>query len=363
MPAGHNPAAFACPLLVSIDISRANGLIFGGGHTRACAPGVVAARGCGAVGASRSRCPSFLGLPLGFQLGPSTALSRRGRGRPRRRPARLSFGAGALALGRPRASVEEDWERLKELYDFKEPAGGRGRSRGSRSGQPPPSAAQASASSKYSPRDMQELANRDYTLIVDKSASMASPVAPNSSRSRWERVEGIFEEASPSGSTGLAAVLAHAADDYFARRDPRASGLVIAGLLIHAPGPRRQRGAAKANGELLIVVTDGEPDSKEDVYRAIVASAPRPALIINELRITFIQVGSDRRARAFLKVPQPQTRRIPKFEASILYFDFDQELDDEMEGRGAMFDIVDTKDPDEAEGLPLRQLLLEALFD
>jgi hypothetical protein len=59
-----------------------------------------------------------------------------------------------------------------------------------------------------------------------------------------------------------------------------------------------------------------------------------------ELAISFVQVGSDPQATKFLKI-----------------------LDDELQGVGAKFDIVDTVTIDDMEDMTLTEVLLNAITD
>ncbi|MFB2878081.1 vWA domain-containing protein [Floridanema aerugineum] len=200
------------------------------------------------------------------------------------------------------------------------------------------------------------LENRDYTLIIDKSGSMASKDQPGG-KSRWaameestiaiaskceeldpdgltvyvfsgkfkrydnvtsNKVSDIFRENEPSGRTDLAGVLLDATNDYFRRKAARQT---------------------KLNGETIVVVTDGEPDDRKAVMRVII-EASRKMDKDEELAITFIQVGTDQQARTFLKV-----------------------LDDELQGAGAKFDIVDTVTIDDMEDMTLTEVLLNAIVD
>ncbi|MFB2898677.1 VWA domain-containing protein [Aerosakkonemataceae cyanobacterium BLCC-F50] len=200
------------------------------------------------------------------------------------------------------------------------------------------------------------LENRDYTLIIDKSGSMATKDQPGG-KSRWaameestiaiaskceeldpdgltvyvfsgkfkrydnvtaSRVKDIFRENEPSGRTDLAGVLLDATNDYFRRKAARQT---------------------KLNGETIVVVTDGEPDDRKAVMRVII-EASRKMDKDEELAITFIQVGNDQQARTFLKV-----------------------LDDELQGAGAKFDIVDTVTIDDMEDMTLTEVLLNAIVD
>ncbi|QDL09860.1 hypothetical protein DP113_19915 [Brasilonema octagenarum UFV-E1] len=200
------------------------------------------------------------------------------------------------------------------------------------------------------------LDNRDYTLIIDKSGSMATQ-DQKGSRSRWvaaqestfalaskceqldpdgitvylfsgrfkryenvtsSKVLQIFQENDPSGTTDLAGVLKHATDNYF---------------------QRKAAGATQVNGETILVVTDGEPDDRKAVMKVII-EASRHMDRDEELAISFIQVGTDAQATRFLKV-----------------------LDDELQGAGAKFDICDTITIEDMEDLTLSEVLLNAIND
>ncbi|MBW4424488.1 MAG: VWA domain-containing protein [Nostoc desertorum CM1-VF14] len=200
------------------------------------------------------------------------------------------------------------------------------------------------------------LENRDYTLIIDKSGSMATQ-DQKGGRSRWfaaqestlalaskceqfdpdgitiylfsgkfKRYENvtssivgqIFRENDPSGTTDLASVLKHATDDYL---------------------QRKAAGQTKANGETILVVTDGEPDDRKAVMKVII-EASRRIDKDEELAISFIQVGTDPQATRFLKV-----------------------LDDELQSAGAKFDICDTITMEDMEDLSLSEVLLNAIND
>ena len=197
---------------------------------------------------------------------------------------------------------------------------------------------------------------RDYTLIIDKSGSMSTPDQAGG-KSRWEimqestlalarkceqfdpdgmtvylfsgrfkrfddvtsqKVAQIFMENDPAGTTNLAAVLKDATDDYF---------------------KRKAAGQTKANGETILVVTDGEPDDRKAVFEVIV-NASRQMEKDEELGISIVQVGSDPQATKFLKA-----------------------LDDQMESIGAKFDICDTVTFDDMEDMSLAEILSNAITD
>jgi Mg-chelatase subunit ChlD len=197
---------------------------------------------------------------------------------------------------------------------------------------------------------------RDYTLIIDKSGSMSINDRPGG-KTRWDsaqestmalarkceeidpdgitvylfsgrfrrydnvtsdKVNQIYQENEPMGRTDLASVLQDAVNNYF---------------------QRKVSGAAKANGETILVVTDGEPDDYKSVMRVIIETTQKLDRD-QELAISLIQVGNDRKATEFLVA-----------------------LDDRLESAGAKFDIVDTVTIDDMEGMTLTEVLLNAITD
>jgi uncharacterized protein YegL len=213
------------------------------------------------------------------------------------------------------------------------------------------------------------LEQRDYTLIIDKSGSMQTSDVGNG-QSRWQavqestlalaakceqfdpdgltvyffsgsfvrhdnitssRVAQLFAENRPDGATNLAPVLKDAFDDYFRRKSA---------------------GQSKPAGELILVVTDGAPSDKEEVVSVIVEATHRMDRD-EEMAVSFIQIGRDDEASAYLK-----------------------RLDDDLTGpppgffgrlfgarRTARFDICDTLTFDDMEDRPLTQVLLSAITD
>lgn len=202
------------------------------------------------------------------------------------------------------------------------------------------------------------LANRDYTIIIDKSGSMAKKDCEGG-RSRWDvmqettfalankceefdtdgitvytfssqfkrydnvtasRVEQVFIENDPSGRTHMAEVLQDALQSYFGRK---------------------RLGQAKLGGETIIVVTDGQPDDPQSVIRTII-DATKKIDRDEELAISFIQIGNDIEATKYLKT-----------------------LDDDLQSAEARFDIVDTITIDEIEkeGISLKEVLIRAITD
>ncbi len=198
--------------------------------------------------------------------------------------------------------------------------------------------------------------DRDYTLIIDKSGSMSTPDQPGG-RSRWDAAQEstlalarkceqfdpdgitvylfssrfrrydnvtsntvvqIFQENDPAGTTNLAGVLQDATNRFF---------------------ERKAAGQIKPGGEVILVITDGEPDDRKGVMRAIIEASRRMDRD-EELGISIIQVGSDATATRFLKA-----------------------LDDELQGAGAKFDICDTLTIDDMADMTLAEVLMNAIAD
>ncbi len=200
------------------------------------------------------------------------------------------------------------------------------------------------------------LENRDYTLMIDKSSSMATSDQPDG-KTRWEiaqestvalaqkceeidpdgitvylfsgrfrrydnvtsdKVAKIYEENEPMGRTDLAAVLQDGLDNFF---------------------QRRATNQTKPNGETFLVITDGAPTDHKAVIRTII-DASQKIDRDEELAISLIQVGRDKQATAFLKA-----------------------LDDQLQASGAKFDIVDTITVEDMQDMSLTDVLLKAITD
>jgi len=203
----------------------------------------------------------------------------------------------------------------------------------------------------------EQLRGRDYTLIIDRSGSMSTKDVLGG-KSRWQavqettlalaryiasidadgitvytfstkfkrydevktedRVREIFSK-DPIGDTNLAEVLKHAIDDYF---------------------QRKANEKAKPNGEIFLIITDGEPDNKQAV-RELIKDTTYKIERDEEIGISLIQIGNDQDATRFLK-----------------------ELDNELENLGAKFDICNTLTFEElADYDSLEEVLLSAIND
>ncbi|MBL1209451.1 VWA domain-containing protein [Geminocystis sp. GBBB08] len=197
--------------------------------------------------------------------------------------------------------------------------------------------------------------DRDYTVIIDKSSSLNTD--DGKGKTRWEiaqestialaqkcdeidsdgitiylysgrfrrydnvtadKVSEIYAQNEPMGKSNLKSVLQDALNNYF---------------------QRKAEGKAKANGETLLIITDGIPDEPKEIIRLII-DATQKIDRDEELGISFIQIGKDKKATEYFKA-----------------------LDDLLEEAGAKYDIVDTITIDEMEKIGLTQVLLNAVID
>lgn len=200
----------------------------------------------------------------------------------------------------------------------------------------------------------EEMAKYDYIVMIDKSGSMSEKDCPGG-KSRWnyaqeqaeaiarqceefdsdgidviifagtpkqyqgvkaDKVKQIFTENSPGGSTDTAAALKMAFDSYHAKQKSGAGKPVI-----------------------IVCITDGAPTDQGAVDRVITAHA-NSMTEDGQTGITFIQIGKDPEARRFLK-----------------------HLDDDLQGLGAKYDIVDTKNEEEMEKISITEILMQAITD
>lgn len=198
----------------------------------------------------------------------------------------------------------------------------------------------------------EELSKRDYVLCIDMSGSMSEP---HKGVTRWkyaqeqaqalarkcgefdcdgidvvlfassikvysgvtaDKVAQIFKENEPGNRTATHLALKHVVDVYFSKKD-----------------------AGTAKPVTCVVITDGEPNDRNEVVKVIV-DASNKIEADEELAITFIQVGDDPGARAFLEF-----------------------LDNDLQSKGAKFDIVDTRNEEEMENMTLTDILVAAVED
>jgi hypothetical protein len=160
-----------------------------------------------------------------------------------------------------------------------------------------------------------------------------------------EDVIKYFSKESPGGSTDLAAVLADAVQPGESRKLYRCPTHVSPSThsLTHPPTPRPPARPPLDPGEFrpetILVITDGEPDSKPGVSRVII-EATKKQKKDEDLSISFIQVGNDSGADRWLG-----------------------ELDDGLKAQGATFDIVDKITHTMLKGKSFRDLIASSVSD
>jgi hypothetical protein len=201
---------------------------------------------------------------------------------------------------------------------------------------------------------MTDLSNRNYVLVVDKSGSMAEPVGRSKPMSRWdamrEYVSVVTRKCCELDADGIDVYLfgtkfskfenvtVEVADQIFKKNSPMGGTDFVPVLTDvfnkHFSGDKPTT---------VLVVTDGQPsdgvDGQKALAKLLVATANKIEAD-NELAVQFLQIGDDPDAAKFLK-----------------------KLDDDLQGAGAKFDIVDTKTCDDLESMSLEEVLLAAISD
>lgn len=205
--------------------------------------------------------------------------------------------------------------------------------------------------------DVSKLKDRDYVLVIDKSGSMGTKDCPGN-KSRWDyckettqAIAAKIQELDPDGITVYTfgsgfkrydGVTADKVAQIFKENEP-AGGTNMNPFLrdvFSDYNKRKSAGSTKANGEMLLVVTDGASDDMAQIAKQIVTFGNSLANADDEYGIGFFQVGNDPDASAFLK-----------------------KLDDDLVNQGAKHDIVDCKTFDEIENIGLTEALIQALTD
>lgn len=206
----------------------------------------------------------------------------------------------------------------------------------------------------------EQLKQRDFWLVIDKSASMEDALKDGSERTRWEeaaeitgafaskmrqydddgisllffsgegsivvhnnvkddkeKIKQLFQENSPYGGTATHAALQTIFDDWL-KQDAKERKPVIA-----------------------VVITDGEPNDMK-LLKTTIIEFTKKLDKDEDFGITFIQIGDNAKAEASLKV-----------------------LDDDLVKEGAAHDIVDTikSSEIEASGKSLTDVLIAAVVD
>lgn len=200
-----------------------------------------------------------------------------------------------------------------------------------------------------------KLEGRDFSIVVDRSGSMSA--GNGNGQTRWQAAQegavALARKCSQFDPDGIEVIMfatkavkfsdqsPEKVDQLFKEHDPMGSTNLTEALNVFFAGyfERKKTGTAKAKGEIAVFITDGEPNDRNTAATAII-NATKMLEREDELGMTFIQVGDDPGATDFLTY-----------------------LDDDLEKLGAKFDIVDTIKMQDCEDMPLTQVLINALED
>jgi hypothetical protein len=205
------------------------------------------------------------------------------------------------------------------------------------------------------------LQDRDYWLVVDRSGSMVTNSDTPTGQCRWDYVKesvlAIAMQLAKFDLDGISLVLFGNTVQAFENQKPgdidqRLRKLMPLGGTILTPALQyvfkqyqatKRAGTAKPNGGLCVVITDGQPDLKEDenaAARAIVDFTKTLKDGRQEFGIEFLQVGRDPAATAFL-----------------------QRLNDHLQKEGATEDVVNSIGIDDIERYGLVNALYKSLSE
>jgi uncharacterized protein YegL len=200
----------------------------------------------------------------------------------------------------------------------------------------------------------EELAKYDFVVMIDKSGSMSEKDCPGG-KSRWayaqEQAEAIARQCEEFDSDGIdvvvfagtpklySGVTAAKVKQVFTENSPSGSTDTAAALKLVLDGYNSRKAAGTAKPVIVVCITDGAPTDQNAVDKVITAHANSMSED-GETGITFVQIGKDPAARAFLK-----------------------HLDDDLQSLGAKFDIVDCKNEEEMENISITELLVQAITD
>lgn len=199
-----------------------------------------------------------------------------------------------------------------------------------------------------------DLSNYDFEILVDKSGSMGTEDCAGG-KSRWqyaqETTEQLARECAKFDSDGITVVVFGSnwkvyenttpdkVSQVFTENSPMGSTNTGGTLEARLQAYFERKAAGNAKPVIFAIVTDGAPDDQKWVEKAIIDATNKMGAD-EEIGMTFLQVGKDEGARKFLK-----------------------HLDDELQGLGAKFDIVDTKSFEELENIGIMEALYEAIND
>lgn len=191
----------------------------------------------------------------------------------------------------------------------------------------------------------------DHVILVDRSGSMSSPSDRYQGKSRWQEAQeycvGFANYLGNIDEDGFTLITfngdikvtdnlknADAVQKLFANEAP-GGGTLLAPAIQAALNKFKQSGKPG----MIHVFLDGEASDREQVAKTIIA-ATQTMQKDAELAISFMQVGHDQTAAKFL-----------------------QQLDDDLQGKGAKFDVVNSMNISDSDSLSIQQVMYLALND
>lgn len=200
---------------------------------------------------------------------------------------------------------------------------------------------------------LSELKNYDFVFGVDSSGSMSRP--DTNGKTRWNNSKetgyAVASKMAEFDSDGIdvirfgGSVEVHQGvtpakvDEVYARDPQGGTPLHLAIREARKLHESRRLTGSEKTGTILAIVTDGVPDDPKAVEDEII-SLSNSLTKDSDFGIQILQVGNDAEATKYLK-----------------------NLDDSLQGKGAKFDIVDTKTFDDLNGLSLTDALIDSLTD
>jgi len=206
------------------------------------------------------------------------------------------------------------------------------------------------------------LQNRDYTFIIARTADESAPKAPRFAE-RWtdalDAISNLARQCEAYDPDGISLYIASKEEGEtgeFRCYASVTSDRLIDTVRQHFPPPRvalqpvlktaldsyfvrKAAGRTKANGEIILVVLDGEPSDRMAIARTI-RDASNQMELNEELGISFIQIGDDAIAAGFLSA-----------------------LDSNLQASGARFDIVYTKQLEQIQPDSITDFLISTVLE
>jgi len=190
----------------------------------------------------------------------------------------------------------------------------------------------------------------DFVIALDASGSMANASTRFSGKTRWqegqELIIGMAGVLAGFDADGIDVITFGQKIELFENTTAEKVAQVLATVIPYGGTPTAEALAKivakqKATGKntVAVIFTDGEPNDRAAVEKVIV-DATQAMEKDEALTFLFVQIGSDANAAAFL-----------------------QHLDDDLQGKGAKFDIVDTLSTVDAEAMSPIELINHAIND